>query len=189
MIDTAIAQLAGQLNQALKRQFMVGEDLVVVSHLHEQDGTVAPQVVNKVAAFLVNIEREAVPGGGNSSSAGLLRQAQQAPPVHLNLMLMFAANFGGATYPEALKFLSATVQFFQGRPVFNHQNTPDLDPRIDKLTLEIENLGLSDLSNLWGVLGGTYLPSVLYRVRMVSLDAGQLQAQLPRVSQPTVGVR
>jgi hypothetical protein len=188
MIDTAIAQLAGQLNQALKRQFTVGEDLVVLSHLHEQDGSVAPQAVSKVVAFLVNIEREAVPGA-SGGSAGLLRQAQKAPPVHLNLMLMFAANFGGATYPEALKFLAATVQFFQGRPVFNHQNTPELDPRIDKLTLEIENLSISDLSNLWGVLGGTYLPSVLYRVRMVSLEAGQLQAQLPRVTQPVVGVQ
>lgn len=188
MIDTAIAQVAGQLNQALRRQFMVGEDLVALSNLHEQDGTVATQVVNKLAVFLVNVERESVPGGPGGGPS-LARSTQKAPPVHLNLMVMFAANFNGSNYPEALKLLSSTVSFFQGRPVFNHQNSPDLDPRIDKLTMEIENLSVSDLSNLWGMLSGTYLPSVLYRMRMLSIDAGQVLAQVPRVADASVGVR
>jgi hypothetical protein len=188
MIDTALAQVAGQLNQALKRQFMVAEDLVVLSNLHEQDGTVATPVASKLAVFLVNVEQESVPGGA-AGGPGLGRIAVKAAPVHLNLLVMFAANFSGSNYPEALKFLSSTVAFFQGRPVFNHQNTPDLDARIDKLTLEIENLSLSDLSNLWGVLSGKYLPSVLYRMRMLSIDAGQLSVLQPRVAQPEVGVR
>lgn len=186
MIDTAIAQVAGQLNQALQRQFRVGEDLVVVCNLHEQDGTVAPQVVNKLAVFLVNVERESVPGAG-PSGPGLQRSQVTAPPVHLNLMLMFAANYSGSNYPEALKFLASTVAFFQSRPLFTHQNTPGLDPRIDKLTLEIENLPISDLSNLWGMLSGRYLPSVLYRMRLLSIDARQIQAQVPRATQPEVG--
>lgn len=191
MIDAAIAQVASQLNQALKRQFLVAEDLVVVCNLHEQDGSVATQATNKVAAFLVNVERESVPAGANAGSAGSAAQRflQKAAPVHLNLMVMFAANFSGSNYPEALKFLSSTVAFFQSRPLFNHQNTPELDRRIDKLTLDIENLSISDLSNLWGVLSGKYLPSVLYRMRMVSIDANQLSAQIPRVAQPEVGVQ
>jgi hypothetical protein len=115
--------------------------------------------------------------------------ASQSQPVHLNLLVMFAANFGGSNYPEALKFLSSTVSFFQSRPLFNHQNAPDLDRRIDKLTLEIENLSLSDLSNLWGILSGKYMPSVLYRMRLVSIDASQINALLPRIAQPEVGVR
>ena len=187
MIDSAINQVASQLNQALQRQFMVAEDLVVVCNLHEQDGTVATQVANKVAAFLVNIEREAVPSWP-AAGQGVSRVALRHAPVHLNLMVMFAANFGGGNYPEALKFLSSTVSFFQGRPLFNHLNSPELDTRIDKLTMEIENLSVSDLANLWGVLSGKYLPSVLYRMRMLSLDSGQLQAQVPRVSRPGVRV-
>ena len=187
MIDAAIVQVAQQLNQALKRQFLVGEDLVVTSNLHEQDGTVATAAVNKVAVFLVNIERESVPGG-DGSSRGMQRSPLKANAVHLNLLVMFAANFGGGNYPEALKLLASIVTFFQGRPLFNHQNSPELDSRIDKLTLEIENLSISDLSNLWGILSGKYLPSVLYRMRMLTLDASQLTAQLPRVVQPDLRV-
>ena len=102
------------------------------------------------------------------------------PPVHLNLLVMFAANFSGAVYVEALKLIECVIAFFQARPVFTHVNTPALDPGIDQLSFEIENLSLSDLSNLWGVIGGRYLPSVLYRLRMVTVDARQVIAQ-PRL--------
>jgi len=39
-----------------------------------------------------------------------------------------------------------------------HQNTPDLDNRIDKLTMDIENLNIKDLSSMWTILSGKYLP-------------------------------
>ena len=188
MIDLAIAQIASQLNQALRRQFMADEDLVVLANLHEQDGTVATHIANKLVVSLVGVEREDQSRQGVAS--GLLggRAGLYPAPVHLNLMLMFAANFGGSNYPEALKFIASTVAFFQGRPVFDAQNTPDLDRRLHKLTLEIENLSVADLSNLWGMLSGKYLPSVLYRMRLVSIDAEQITAQVPRVSKPAVGV-
>ena len=190
MIDTAILQIAAQLNQALKRGFGVGEDLVVVSNLHEQEGGVATHVANKLAVFLVNIERDTLPQpamrGGLGGSG---RAVRSAPPVCLNLMVMFAANFSGNTYPEALKFIASTIGFFQSRPLFDHHNTPDLDRRIDRLTLDIENLGVGDLASLWGMLSGKYLPSVLYRLRMVCIDGDQIDAQPARVSQPQVGAQ
>lgn len=188
MIDAAIVQIASQLNQALRRSFQVAEDLVVVSNLCESDGSVAANVANRLAVFLVNIERDTVPCVAPRGAVGAGRLAQSPPPVCLNLMLMFAANFNGSNYPEALKFVSSTIAFFQSRPVFDHQNTPELDARIDKLTLDIENLGLNDLANLWGMLSGKYLPSVLYRLRLITIDAGQVGAQLPVVRRPQANV-
>ena len=189
MIAAAITGIAGQLNQSLRRTFKIGEDLVVVSNLTEPDGNLASPVSNKLALFLVNIEKDTLPYRPSAlSHAGVGRAGMSQAPVHLNLMMMFAATFSGTNYPEALKFISHTIGFFQSRPVFDHQNTPELDSRIDKLTLEIENLSISDLSNLWGILSGKYMPSVLYRVRMVAIDSGQLSGQAPYVSQPQAGV-
>jgi len=188
MIDAAIGQIASQLNQALKRAYPGGEDLVVLSNLCEQDGNVAKNVDNKLVVFLVNIEREAVPCQSTRSGGTGSRFAFGNEPVHLNLMVMFAANFSSGNYPDALKLIASTVSFFQGRSVFDHQNTPELDTRIAKLALEIENLSLPDLSNLWGVLSGKYLPSVLYRLRMVSIDADQVSSLAPRVARPETGV-
>ena len=188
MIDVAIAQVASQLNQALRRQFMVDEDLVVLANLHEQDGTVATHIANKLVVSLVGVEREDLSRQGMASGLLGSRAGLYPSPVHLNLMVMFAANFSGTNYPEALKFISSTVAFFQGRPVFDGQNSPDLDRRLHKLTLEIENLNVSDLSNLWGILSGKYLPSVLYRMRLVSIDSDQITVQVPRITKPGVGV-
>lgn len=188
MIDSAIGQIATQLNVALRRTFRVGEDLVVVSNLLEQDGTVSPQVANRLAVFLVNIEKESVPMQAGRAGTPGVRLGVRPLAVHLNLLVMFAANFGGTNYPEALKFISATIGFFQSRPVFDHHNTPDLDARIDRLSFEIETLNLSDLSNLWGILSGRYLPSILYRVRLVSIDAQQIEAQVGTIRQPDAGV-
>lgn len=187
MIDAAIAEISGQLNQALKREFPSGsEQRVVVCNLHGQDGSVAIEAAEKVVVFLVNVERESVPGGGATGGG---RGTGRPDPVHLNLLVMVAANYGGKNYDQALRHLSSAVAFFQGRPVFNHQNSPELDPRIDRLTMEIENLSLSDLSNLWGVLSGKYLPSVLYRMRLLCIDVGQPGARVPRIVRPEASVR
>ena len=186
--DVTIDFTSGQLNDALRRAFPSGsEHRVVMCNLHGQDGSVAIEAVEKVVVFLVNVERESVPGSGPPGGS-LSRSTVRPEPVHLNLMIMVAANYGGKNYDQALKYLSSAVSFFQGRPVFNHQNTPDLDPRIDKLTMEIENLSIADLSNLWGVLSGKYLPSVLYRMRLLSIDTGQVSAQVPRIAQPEARV-
>ncbi|MCB1830920.1 MAG: DUF4255 domain-containing protein, partial [Gammaproteobacteria bacterium] len=102
----------------------------------------------------------------------------------LNLSLMFAANFSGGNYPEALKGISATLRFFQMTPVLDHQNTPELDRRIDRLALEIENLDIQQLSNLWGILSTRYLPSVLYKVRMITIDADAVKSELHLINEP-----
>ena len=185
MIDTALAQIAASLNQSFRRGFGVSEDLVAVTGLLDQDGGVAAQSAGKLSMFVVNIERETLVHAPARATSGV--RAGLAPaPVSLNLMVMFAANFASANYLEALKLISGTVAFFQSRPLFDHHNTPDLDPRIDRLALDIANLGLGELGNVWGILGGKYVPSVLYRLRLVSIDANQVFAEVPRILQHDV---
>lgn len=173
MIHAAVSHLANQLNQFLKRTFDIGEDVVLLSSLTDQDGTPAPNTSNKLVVFLVNVEKETTParaGGGG----GALSAVSSYPPIYLNLYVMIAASFSGGNYAEALKFLSNAVSFFQRQPFFDHQSTPELDRRISRLALDIENLNFQDLSSLWGALSGRYQPSILYKVRMVCFDAGDV---------------
>ena len=189
MIAAAVNQIARELNQSLRSRLTLDDNLAVVSGVNGIDGAPAPQAAEKLLVFLVNIERD--PGSarvGRFSAAHDGRIAAAPPPVNLNLMVMVAANFGGNHYPEALKLISHTLELFQARPVIDHARAPDLDPRIERLVLELEDLSVTDLSNLWGVIGGHYLPSVLYRVRMITIDSRSLTAQLPAVQRPMVGV-
>ena len=189
MIDAAISHIAGQLNQYLKRSFDLNEDIVVVSNILEQDGSVASNVANKLVMFLINVEKDTSPlRPQNSRTTGLDRSVVSYPPIYLNLYLMVAGHFSGNNYPEALKFLSNTISFFQRRPVMDHENTPDLDSRIEKLILDIENLNIKDLSTLWSAITGKYLPSVIYKVRMVAFDSGDVRLRPPLIEeiQPAV---
>jgi hypothetical protein len=177
MIHAAVSHISSQLNQFLKRSFDLNEDVVVLSNILEQDGTLAPNINNKLVVFLVNVEKETA-SSRPGNLGGFERSASTYPPVYLNLYVMVAGSFGCSNYAEALKFLSNTVSFFQRQPVFDHQVTPELDKRIDKLALDIENLNIQDLSSLWGILSGKYQPSILYKVRMVAFDAGDIRSQL-----------
>ncbi|MFS2002772.1 DUF4255 domain-containing protein [Duganella sp. CT11-25] len=183
MINAALSHLASSLNQQFKSNFQLIEDVVMVSSLMELDGSVTPNANNKVVLTLVNVEKDTMPrqpsGGGRSMSDRLL---QYNAPLYLNLYVMMSANFGAGNYSEALKYISQAIAFFQQRPVFDQHNSPGLDRRIERLVLDIENLPIPDLNNLWSLLGGRYLPSLFYKVRMITVDANAIAGQLPVIT-------
>jgi hypothetical protein len=188
MIHGAVSHIASQLNLFLKRSFDLNEDVVVMSSILGQDGTLAPNINNKLVVFLVNVEKETTPAK-HAGASGFDRSVSSYPPVFLNLYVMISAHFATSNYAESLKFLSNAISFFQRQPVFDHQLTPDLDKRIEKLVLDIENLNVQDLSSLWGILSGKYIPSILYKVRMVTFDSGDIKNQLSPIKgyEPSLG--
>ena len=190
MIHAAINHIATQLNAYLRRTSNLSEDIVVFSSLVESDGSAAPHTNNKLVLLLTNIQKDTVPQRSGSQSLGFDGRAlASTQALYLNLYVMLAANFNGSNYAEALKFISKAIGFFQINPVFDRQGSPDMDPRIEKIILDIENLNTQDLSNIWGVLGGKYLPSVYYRIRMICMNPDNVTAQLPLVSRPQSDAR
>jgi hypothetical protein len=181
MIDSAVAAITDRLNQYLRNEFDLSEDVVTISNILEQNGTLVSHIDNKIAVFLVNIEKETAAKHYEARSLADARNPTRHPPLHLNLYLMFAACFGGKNYPESLKFISNTIAFFQRNPIFDHQNTPELDRRIDRLILDMENIPLKDLNSVWSVLSGKYLPSVLYKVRLLTFAGQDIRAAVPVV--------
>jgi len=188
MIHAAVSHIANQLNQFLKRSFDLIEDVVVMSNLSEPDGTPAANINNKLVVFLVNVEKDTTNARYHGGAGSFDLSSTSYPPVVLNLFVMVAANFSASNYPESLKFLSNAVSFFQRQPVFDHQQTPELDRRINKLVMEIENLSTQDLGSLWGILSGKYQPSILYKVRMISFEAGDVLSQVTPIKGPQASV-
>jgi hypothetical protein len=178
MIDAALGLMAGQLNEHLRRRFQLSEDLAVLSNLLEQNGALVPLVANKLVLFLAGVERDTIAHRAQGVPLGLhAQQLATSAPVYLNLLVMCAANFSGGNYPEALKFLSSAIAFFQSHQVLDQHNAPGLDARLERLVLSIENLSSSEMHSLWGIHSGRYLPSVLYRVRMISLDGQHIMGR------------
>ena len=184
MINLALQTLAAQLNQHFRRVYDLTEDMVVVSNLLEMDGNVAPNINNRLVVYLTNIEKDSVSARTNSAQEFGERTVQRSTALSFNLYVMMTANFSGNNYAEALKFLSGSISYFQRHPVLTRQTTPDMDSRIEKLVLDIENLSIQDMSNLWSSLGGKYMPSILYRIRMVTFDSDEMTGRQPIVTTP-----
>jgi hypothetical protein len=189
VVYLAVQHLASQLGQFLRRRHGLIEDIVVASGLVQPDGSPVPQAQNKLVLVLANIEKDTMPRSASPASGEFDgRIALRAAPLHLNLHILLAANFGAGSYAEALKFLSSAISYFQRTAVFDHLSSPDLPKGIERLVLDIENMRLQELSNLWSTLGAKHVPSILYKVRMVTIGGDDLSGLAPSISMPRPAV-
>lgn len=127
-------------------------------------------VNGEVIISLINIEENRISRDPNNfirKDSGIVLKN---PAIHLNLTLLFTSVRPTGGYGLSLQDLQNVIGVFQKKFAFDHSNTPSLDPNIEKLILDIDSLTLQQLHEIWSVLGGRYFPSVVYRMRMVTID-------------------
>lgn len=159
------------LNQKLNptpKDLVVLADAVKIADSANQD--------NNIFLTLINIEEDRISRSPENFVKIDNRVIYKNPKVNLNLYCLFVVNKKD-DYFGALKQLSSVIQFFQFKNVFTHENSPSLDLGIDKLILDLYSLNFEQVNHLWGVLGGKYLPSVVYKLRMVTIDEGLIDAE------------
>lgn len=183
MIDKALIFITGFLNRNLKMTYGLTDDIVVSGSLINLDGSVTDNIENKVVLSIINLEHEkTVKHGGGYIPDNQGRFSKVNPPVYLNLFLLISANYNSQNYLEAVKMLSSVIGFFQATTVFTSASHPDLDASIDRLTFEIYNIPIQELSHVWSGIGAKYVPSMIYKVRMVGIQKGQVQREVSAVS-------
>lgn len=178
MIDRAVSLVANRLNAHLRARFGVADELVATGVPTDAEGKTPAGLRNRLAVFVTGITHDTMSRGVPGRFPAMAGRIGVNPaPVHLTVHLMLASSFDPENYLESLKILSHAIQYFQVHPVFDRLSVPEMDRSIEQLTFEIENLDTDATSQLWGMLGGRYLPSVLYRMRTVTIDAGALTAE------------
>ena len=176
MLDKAIGFLQ---NRIITDQFN-GEDPepVVIGALFNEKGE--PLIgAGNVGLMIANIEEERVFKAQLQKQKRTDNDIEVAnPEVKLNLYILAAANPGSnnVSYDTALKRLSAVITYFQGTSFFDKTDYSDLDP-IEYLIVELYSLSFEQQNQLWASLGGKYMPSVVYKVRLVVIDIGFLGAK------------
>jgi len=126
----------------------------------------------KIALSLINIEEEKI------FKAQLQQQLRNGddvqlanPEIRLNLYLLAAVNPGAGMddYRDALNKLTRILEFFQAKNFFEKAENPSLDP-IEELIVELHTLSFEQQNQLWASLGTKYMPSVIYKVRLVVIN-------------------
>lgn len=182
-IKTTLELVRQKLNESFRNADpRENEDWVILSDIADHEGRLHEEARNKIVMMLVNIQHETVVSTYTSTApAGNNKYSIVSPPLYIDVFILFFANFYDKNYPEGLEMISRTIGFFQQNLWFTHQSLPGLDPIIDKLTFEITNLDLVDLSYLMGMIGAKYLPSVYYKVRMIPFKGDSIQGEVPAV--------
>ena len=146
-----------------------------------------PQIQQCVVASVINIAEESALKNAPHFELRGNQTRYRNPPAYLNLYLLFSANYDD--YETALKRLSQVVTFFQGTNVFTLNNSPDPKSVEDdglfdvRLILELFALTFEQVNYVWASLGGRQMPFVLYKVRLVRIDADRTQGESPVIEE------
>ena len=185
MIEKTLNFIASELNGFLGNRFPSKEEHAVVASLSNTDGSSAARIESRLVISLVNIERETAAPSFGPAARAQGGYANYQPPLHLNLYVLVSASFS-SNYDQALKFLGVALGFFQAKPNFDARSGPAFPRELDRLSLELVSLSIQELNNLWAILGTKYLPSALYKVRMLTLQENWMSAAIPAVDEPGV---
>lgn len=171
-----------RLNEYLQGAEPRPEEWVVLSNLVDPEGKSYDGARNRLVMFLANVQKETVISTSRGiAPAGDNHYALVAPPLYVNLYVLVLANFYDAAYTEGLRVLSLAIAFFQQNPSFTPSTLPALPPGVDRLTWDMESLDPAALSYVVGLTGAKYLPSVVYRVRLLPFHSGAPRAQAAAV--------
>lgn len=173
MIDVSLAYVGQVLDQYLVTSYGQESGTVILNHVVTPEGSTPQKNQNKIVITLINLEYETNKQyyGGRSREGA--RVARIQPSQHFNLNVLISACFD--EYLEALKLLTAVVGFFQENLAFTRENHPSMPSGLEALKFEVENSPSMQTHNLWTALGAKYLPSMIYKIRHVSVQLGQIK--------------
>lgn len=173
MIRKILTTYAALLDEYLSRTHRQPEGIAEVGLI----GSYGMQCPGKLMLSLVNLEREASGDGGymQRTATGYAGRRQ---PLLMNMHIMMAAVYEDKRYTEALSVLSDTLTFIQ--------STPRFEAGGKSYTVELVPMSTMDLHNIWTTMGGQYYPSVICKVRGLTIDSAQITSGSSRAGTPEI---
>jgi hypothetical protein len=184
MIAQALTYISSKINTALFTPG--GSPRVVPGNItaFNDNAFIDPNIL----LTLINIEEEVTLRNPDNYIKRDLSVIYKNPPMHFNITVIFGAylpntNNLDTNYSTSLAKIQKILGFFQRQNTFDTTNSPDLPAGIEKLVFDLVNMNLEHLHHLWSMLGGKYIPSVVYKMRMVVIDQALEAPPAPLISQ------
>ena len=183
MIGSTLNFIANHLDTIVRQRMNLtpAEKKVILSPFVDLNGSVAIQEENTLVLFPVNIQKDAIATSRPIPPQVGTGVISSPPPLHLNVYLVLGVYYKAAQLRYGLDLLTTAISILQGQPLWDQQNTPGLPGAVHKLIFEMESLDFHQQSHIWGHLGGKYLPSVVYKMRMIIINDGKVYGVLPEI--------
>ncbi len=185
MIYPALKSLSRFLNTDLYQKWgetVNGTDEIVQLNNIALFGEEKNDLQNRVILTLLKVEEETTLKNGSfySSPSGDRKKnfvEKLNPPLYLNLYLLFSVT--KKSYTDSLQLLSDVILFFQGRKYFEAKETQANGDTVQKMTLELHDIGFQETFDMWGSLGGKLFPSVMYKMRLLEFPDTREPERIP----------
>ncbi len=201
MLKTALEFLSDELNLYLKRKDPANfgsVDVVVLSGLMKPDGSFALPTNQgdenfKVIITLINLEEDRIAESQTFNQRINNKIQVVNPPLNLNAYLLFSVL--ATNYLTALRLLSYVISFFQSNTVFDNNQYPQMNAKVDaenpwqkvgRLLLTLHPVTFEQQNNLWAALGAKYMPSVIYKMRTISFTDFEPKMEAPPVTEVVI---
>lgn len=187
MIEQSLLFVQNTLDQFLKNRFDLTDDIVLINNVTEADGTIPQSNQNKMVISLINIEQET-----NQPFYNKIKKlpngsfADTTPSDRFNLDLLITSQF--EDYKETLKFLNASILFFQANQSIESSSYSNLPKGINKLSFVLDQLDYSQIHNLWSAMGAKYTPSVVYKMKLIDIKASEMSRVTSAVTDTLIEV-
>lgn len=180
MINAALDFFSKEINGYLNHVANTSnEDFIVVSSVVSEGKLAIPD--KTMGITLMNIEEDRALKDQRVTVKNMFGDIEtRNPDIYLNLYVLISANFNfpgtespTLDYLEGLKKLSQVIAFFQSKNVFTQANSPllaTIDKNIERLSAELFSFNFEQMNHFWSIIGHSYLPSVLYKIRMITVQ-------------------
>ena len=181
MINQSLQFTNKLLGQFLKNRFGLDEEKIVLNYLVDVNGSFPKMNQNKVVLSLINVEKET-----NQPFYVKNRQLESGnyssfnPVERYNLDILISSNFDD--YTESLKFLDAIIYFFQINNYLDASTSSSIPEGLSKLEFEYEKISYHQMHSLWTAMGAKYQPSIIYKMKLVKVQANETIGIIPAVT-------
>jgi Pvc16 N-terminal domain len=198
MIRTALEFIQKQLDAYMVEREQDAADYITGNVVELQsvvspDGTFTAKDTNHITIMLAGLDEERREGKRPHYIPTDDKQYLKLnPPVELDLFVLFIAH--KKDYGTALRDLSDVISFFQANPVFDEEKNPSLNATvlepdkkpwqlIERLVFTLHTLSFEQQNNLWAMLGSKYIPSVVYKMKMITVFETKGKEKTPAVTE------
>ncbi len=182
MIQKAFKYTQTIFNQYVKNVFGLDESIVVTNNIVNETGVIPLENQNKIVLSLIHIDQEITRPFYTKDHKVSDNNYESIPDIE-NYTIDMLVTPCFENYDETLKFLNTSIQFFQANPILDATMHSDFPEGLQKLSFDLQRGGdYMQMHNLWNALGAKYRPSVIYKMRLVTISSNEIDTFMPEIS-------
>lgn len=189
MIMDGLILIASELNLYIQQRINPEqENHVFLSDISDGNGNNI-SLSDVITITLTNIEEERV---NKAQLPNKVRHdttyTYSEPEIRLNLFIIVSVrpsknSEGSNSYINALARLSMVSYFFQSHRYFDQSTiqNPSVSNNLRRVIVDLHTVGFEQQSYMWGIHGGHYLPSLMYKLSLIAIHEDATSMEVPVV--------